>query len=583
MLSSSQKSTIYRNLPIGLSLCLGVVLAIALSIFVRKWEDANNQARFQQRISNLTIALDRSINRYTEVLYALRDFYNTLPKLVTRSQFNSFSQRAVFSYRGIQALEWVQLVKESEKRNFERNIHKSIDPNFRIYQQDQNGKPIAVEIRSEYFPVLYINPWIENEVALGYDLGSNQQRRVALEKSRESGEISATGRIKLVQEQKNQYGFLVFLAIYKNRQIPSNISIRNQELAGFVVGVFRVADVIEESLQGITTDIDFKISDQNPAEDLLGFYHSKTRSFLSHLVTANTQVESLCPDRLSCTRKIAVADRTWLVQFQPSESYTKGNKSWLSEATLLIGLVLTVGLTSYLHSAIAQLERRKELSELKLRLFSMASHEFRTPLSTILISAQTIENQDSGQNQKISQRIQSAVKRINQLLADLLTLSRAEAGKLEFTPEILDLEKFAIQLVEEIEHSLQFPRLINFLPILEDNPVFLDRKLMRSLILNLLDNALKYSHIETAVDFTLATDKTGIMIKVSDRGIGISLEDQTKIFQGFYRGQNVGEREGNGLGMAVIKTCVDLHGGKISLESKLGQGTTFTIILPRIE
>jgi CHASE1-domain containing sensor protein len=315
-----------QYLPVGLCLTAGVILAIAVSILVKKWEDANNQAQFQQRISNLTTALNRTVNRYTEVLYSLRDLYDSTTTLVSRSQFEAFTERAVTSYRGIQALEWAKRIPNSEKIGFEQSMQKSGFSKFQIYERDRNSKPIPVKERLEYIPVLYINPLIKNEVALGFDLASDLERYKAIDRARISRKISTTGRIKLVQEKKDQYGFLVFLAIYRN-QLQAR-----QEPEGYILGVFRVTDVIEESLQGINNDIDFIVSFENSDRDFLGFYRSKTKSFLSKPPSQNRQNDSLCSDRITCLRKISVGDRTWLIQFQPTESYGAKNRNWLPEA-----------------------------------------------------------------------------------------------------------------------------------------------------------------------------------------------------------------------------------------------------------
>jgi signal transduction histidine kinase/sensor domain CHASE-containing protein len=573
-----KSSNLCQYFPVTLSLGFGVILAIALSALVKKWEDEKNYLQLQQRIGNLTTAMNRTVNRYTEVLYSLRDLYHTSPELVKRSQFNAFTLRAVSSYRGIQALEWAQKVSGTERIAFEQSQRLG-NPKFQIYEIDRNGKRIPAKVRSEYIPVLYIHPLKQNEVALGFDLASNQERRIALEKARDSGNITATGRIKLVQERKDQYGFLVFLAIYKSRQVPPKQA-RILELEGYVLGVFRVADVIEEALKGVSTDIDFEVSYENSNAGFLGFYGSETKSFLFKLPTENLPADSLCSDRITCTRKIIVGDRHWLIQFRPTKSYSDRNRSWLSAVTLLIGLVLPGALAFYLRGAIAELDRVRELSELKLQLFSMASHEFRTPLSTILISAQSLETDSSALNQKISWRIQSAAKRMNQMLGDILTLSRAEAGKLEFAPEIVNLGQFCLQLIEEVEHSLDVPRQIIFVVKNNIDPAFLDRKLLQSIITNILSNALKYSAVNTQVALELSSDRHSIIIEISDRGIGISEQDRAKIYESFYRGNNVGEIIGNGLGMSVVKTCVDLHGGEISYKSKEEEGTTFTVTLP---
>jgi PAS domain S-box-containing protein len=232
-----------------------------------------------------------------------------------------------------------------------------------------------------------------------------------------------------------------------------------------------------------------------------------------------------------------------------------------------------------------KLEQQKELSELKLRFFSMASHEFRTPLSTILISAQLLENSSPNwtpeKKLKNLHRIQSAAKTMTQLLTDILTLTRAESGKLEFKPESLDLDKFCNDLVEEVELSYSAQQSIFFISHCPGKTGYLDEKLLRSILSNLLSNAVKYSREDSHIYFTLDCESdTVIIFEIQDQGIGISTEDQEKLFESFHRGQNVGDVPGTGLGLAVVKKCVDLHGGRITVNSKVGVGTTFTVSLP---
>jgi len=230
------------------------------------------------------------------------------------------------------------------------------------------------------------------------------------------------------------------------------------------------------------------------------------------------------------------------------------------------------------------LEKERELGELKLRFFSMASHEFRTPLSTILISAQLLENSSPNwtpeKKLKNLHRIQSAAKTMTQLLTDILTLTRAESGKLEFKPERLDLDKFCRDLVEEVELSSRAQQNIFFISHCPVKNGYLDEKLLRSILSNLLSNAVKYSREDSHIYFTLDCESESVIFEIQDQGIGISREDQENLFESFHRGQNVGDVPGTGLGLAVVKKCVDLHGGSITVQSKVGVGTTFTVTLP---
>jgi PAS domain S-box-containing protein len=230
------------------------------------------------------------------------------------------------------------------------------------------------------------------------------------------------------------------------------------------------------------------------------------------------------------------------------------------------------------------LEKERELNELKLRFFSMASHEFRTPLSTILISAQVLENSTKEwpeeKKKKNLERIKSAAKNMTQLLTDILTLSRAEAGNLEFQPRPLDLEKFCYSLVEEIEFSTRAQQNIFFISNFPSEFAYMDEKLLRSILINLLDNAIKYSSENSQIYFTLSCESNQAIFKIQDKGIGISDEDKENLYQAFQRGKNVGDIVGTGLGLAVVKKCVQLHGGSITVDSEVDVGTTFTVTIP---
>ncbi|MDJ0594320.1 MAG: PAS domain S-box protein [Pleurocapsa sp. MO_226.B13] len=231
------------------------------------------------------------------------------------------------------------------------------------------------------------------------------------------------------------------------------------------------------------------------------------------------------------------------------------------------------------------LEREKELSAIKTRFFSMASHEFRTPLSTVLAAAQLMENspsvwQNANKRSRNLRRIQNSVKNMVQLLDDILTINRAETGKLEFNPKPLRLEKLCCHCIEEIQLSAGSEHQISFDCSQQGVRVSLDEKLMRSIIANLLSNAIKYSPQGGEVKVSLKFHASQIRIKISDKGIGIPSNDLEQLFEPFHRGQNVRRIPGTGLGLIVVKKCVDLHHGRIYLESELNVGTVVTVDIP---
>jgi PAS domain S-box-containing protein len=229
------------------------------------------------------------------------------------------------------------------------------------------------------------------------------------------------------------------------------------------------------------------------------------------------------------------------------------------------------------------LEQEKELSALKTRFFSMASHEFRTPLSTVLAAAQLLENSPPDNSEKRLRnlrRIQDSVKNMIQLLDDILTINRAETGKLEFNPKPLALENFCRQFVEEMQMSAGNQHTLIFVSQGKCTHPYLDEKLLRSILGNFLSNAIKYSPRGSQIHCFLKFELDCVRLQIRDHGIGIPPDDQKQLFEPFYRGKNVRHISGTGLGLVVVKKCVDLHGGNIEIASYLGQGTTVTIILP---
>ena len=179
--------------------------------------------------------------------------------------------------------------------------------------------------------------------------------------------------------------------------------------------------------------------------------------------------------------------------------------------------------------------------------------------------------QDVNKRSRNLRRIQNSVKNMVQLLDDILTINRAETGKLEFNPKPLRLEKLCLNCVEEMQLSAGPQRGVR---------VNLDEKLMRSIMTNLLSNAIKYSPQGGEVQVLLKFLSDNAQIQIRDQGIGIPPDCFKQLFEPFHRGQNVRRIPGTGLGLVVVKKCVDLHHGQINLTSKIDVGTTVTVTLP---
>ncbi|MGP1373861.1 MAG: CHASE domain-containing protein [Almyronema sp.] len=575
----------YRYLPAGLILTLGLGMTFIATAWVERWERLAQQSEWQKQTSNLTTALQRTLNRYNELLLSIGDLYDATDQPVDEQVFSRFVRRVVSTYPGIQALEWAPLVPHEQRASYEQWLQaRTQQTQAKITERDRKDRLTVAASRDSYVPVTFLEPWQTNEVALGYDLASDQTRRVALERARDTGAIAATARVQLVQETaNNQYSFLVFVPVY--RQLASTPELRRQQIQGYILGVFRIADVVEESLSDLNDDIDFYLFDQTAqlSEQFLGFYNAQAQQVSPPPVTAEiATIESFCHSGLDCTQPLQLGQREWQIIFVPTAP-----RPWLRSAlaTLLIGCLTTATLLIYLSRWQAELRQTRELSELKLRLFSMASHELRTPLSVVSVSAQLLaahgDRLSLQQQHHTLDRIQLAAKRMAQLVSDILTLARAEAGKLEFNPEIVSLAAFCQQLFEQIQ--LQPKQTLVLENHLIHEQAYLDKKLLHAILTNLLANAAKYSAPGSQICLAIAEVGETLQFQVIDSGIGIPAEAQDQIFTAFYRGGNVGQTPGIGLGLAVVKTCVELHGGQLSLSSTPQTGTCITVTLPRIE
>ncbi|MEE3718888.1 ATP-binding protein [Tumidithrix elongata RA019] len=229
--------------------------------------------------------------------------------------------------------------------------------------------------------------------------------------------------------------------------------------------------------------------------------------------------------------------------------------------------------------------QEKELSELKLEFLALVSHEFRTPLSVILGSAQllkdNLENRVEQLQLRSLTRIESSAKSMKHMLADVLTIARADAGKLEYNPSWVELQSFCLNLVEDMQLSDRFQHTIKLIDLGNRTHGWLDEVSIYSVLSNLLSNAIKYSPIGSNIDFVLNGQVDMITFQIKDEGMGISSETQTILFEPFSRGANARGIVGTGLGLALVKRCLDLHQGKIMVDSHTGAGTTFTIHIPQ--
>lgn len=229
------------------------------------------------------------------------------------------------------------------------------------------------------------------------------------------------------------------------------------------------------------------------------------------------------------------------------------------------------------------LEKEKELSEIKSRFVSMASHEFRTPLSTVLSSASIVgkytQTEEQDKREKHIAKIKDSVKHLNELLEDFLNLGKLEEGKITANFASFDVQEFLSDVVDEMGAIVKFGQHIH-LSVQHGNGFCTDKRLLKNILINLIGNAIKFSKEGDVIDVTANVGSEKMEVAVKDKGIGISKEDQQHLFSSFYRGKNAETIQGTGLGLHIVSRYLQLLEGRVNVESELGKGTTISIILP---
>ncbi|WP_229249148.1 PAS domain-containing sensor histidine kinase [Dyadobacter sandarakinus] len=232
---------------------------------------------------------------------------------------------------------------------------------------------------------------------------------------------------------------------------------------------------------------------------------------------------------------------------------------------------------------IRALQKERELNHMKSQFVTIASHEFRTPLATILSSASLIgrysRTEDEEKRQKHVRRIKSTVTNLTEILNDFLSIGKLEEGRVHSVPVLTHLQEFCEGLIEEIRGLCKEGQQLHF-EYLGNAEVWLDKQLLRNVLFNLLSNAIKYSLPGKPIFLRVNVTPGYVGMEVQDYGIGIPVQDQQHVFDRFFRANNAGNIQGTGLGLNIVQNYISLMGGEVTFTSQAGSGTVFRINLP---
>lgn len=254
---------------------------------------------------------------------------------------------------------------------------------------------------------------------------------------------------------------------------------------------------------------------------------------------------------------------------------------------VLTALLLTLGPLRALASTAELAAERARVAELRTRFVAQASHEFRTPLAVIHAAAEVMLRygdrlQPAQQRERLA-KIRGCVRHMTDLLADVLTIGRADAGRIPCERQAVDLEPLCAEMIADVQAGRDRTHKVLLLTRGLDGPLALDPKLIRQILRNLVTNAIKYSPAGSRVTVAIHRDRDVVRIEVRDEGIGIPPDDLRHLFEPFHRGANVGKVPGTGLGLAITHRAVTLHGGTSEVQSVVGRGTRFVVAIPLVD
>jgi diguanylate cyclase (GGDEF)-like protein/PAS domain S-box-containing protein len=356
---SSRKTKLTAYLPVVLVVCMGIALSIAAHRVQINWDRDEAQLRFENRAMRAGGDLKDDISADTEILHAMDGFYSGCDS-VERDEFRTFVRHVKSNYTCIQALEWIPLVPRSKVAKYESAAQRDGFTQFHLTERLPSGKSVMVRPREEYFPVYYVEPYKGNEKALGYDLASDPARRAALMEACNTGRQTATSRVHLVQETREQHGVLIFQPIYLNTAPRSTVTERRANLTGFVLGVFRIGDMVNDALKEVDiTGMEIYLCDESakPGDRLL-------YARASHPVR-----DDFCPtlsghedDAGPCVLKpFMVGGHRWCAMFTPSAPLV-GHTDSNGNRVLAGGLLCTALLAGYLLTAMRRSAKIAQLA-----------------------------------------------------------------------------------------------------------------------------------------------------------------------------------------------------------------------------
>lgn len=578
-----------------LVLIVSILFTIGATYIFYKNEQSKNLDRFQVSVDRYKNRIDTKLRSYVGLLKAGRGFVESSDQLNKKTFSGFFNSLDVEkNYPEIIKIGFSKKTSSTESANLVKQMQTEGDADFKVF-------PLLTNADSQ--PIIYLEP--ENKAdssEIGFDLLSDPVYRAVIDRAKETGTAAATGKVMLGQQnKKNIPGFLIFMPVYKGGNTPATVEERNNLLEGFIYDVVNAEEFLENAQKNAgEPDIaaaiyENEIKPENLVVKIGGDYQNNSK----HL-TANGES--------------GIADKKWIISYRELPSFENQSGINWTPFIFIIGTVFSLMFfgTTYLEtyargkaekiaSELRESEREKgfllereqkarraveESGRIKDEFISVVSHELRTPLNSIAGWSRILRACETSESIKLKalESIEKNVRVQTEIVEDLLEFSQILSDTPEFLKQEVNISGIFEEVFAEFEETAKSKQIaLEKKNLLNGERLIGDSEQLKKVFKNLFSNAIKFTPEGGKICASLNKTESNVEIKIADTGQGIAPADVSGIFESFKQADSSITRihGGLGLGLAIVRRIVELHGGLISAFSKgIGKGTEFTIVLP---
>jgi len=627
---TNENTSLHVNMPAVVVLLVGLGLTAAAFYVTRDLYRSVAEQEFDRQASHYVLALRKATDRHLELVQSAADLFGGTERVTGRWDLFTFAKDRLAYYPGLQAMGWVPVVPEEERETYVRRAEADGLRGFTFSEITGTSATVSAARRRYHLPLYFIEPYEGNEDLLGLDLASMPEVRTALQKT------NRDGRLNVIEwkdprggSYKNDKTLLLIQPVFAADVALGNESITGPE--GYIIGLVRLDLLFGTTLREFTT----------PAwlDTYLYADNGGISNELVHVEPSVLRKPDMAPPideeidvGFASMAGQSIGNRGYSIVVRPvpgTMDFDLGAVPW---GVALFGFALTLLLTRYMvvsrykqqqiETAVVErtaelsranrsnarmekeiLERKRVEAELrtakdeaevasraKSEFLAMVSHELRTPLNAVIGFSEMLTNEmfgpiGDGRYLGYAADIRSSGLHLLSLINDILDLSKVEANSFELSEENLDVPSMVDEALHLVEVKAEAGKIRLKPDLLPNMPsLYADERAFKQIILNLLSNAVKFTPPGGRISVSASVNDAGeFVFMVVDTGIGIAKEDQEKILKPFTQADSSLARryEGTGLGLPLTKSLVELHNGRLELESTPQKGTTVCAIFPR--